>query len=253
VFLETGPVDGQEADFAHMDEVVARAKAIAPDLQVDSVVSRGWAANVLVDFSADAELVVVGHHQHHGLSAKVFGSTARSLMKRAWCPVVVVPCTEHPALTPPTTAFTEGIRNVVVATDGSEFADVAMAWAYDSCARWGASLTVIHVWDYPYSGMRASALPVRDYVGQDASEALRGAVERLRVTKGEEVSVRSLLVEGPTRDSLRKAGADADLLVLGAHSRSIIGRLVLGSITASIVEHPPCPVAVVRAPFATGG
>lgn len=253
VYVETGPVDGQEDHFAHMDEVVARAKAIAPDLQVDSVVSRGWAANVLVDFSRDAELIVVGHHEHHGLSAKAFGSTGRSVMKRAWCPVVVVPCAAHPDLTPPTTALTEGIRNVVVATDGSEFADFAMAWAYDACARWGASLTVMHVWDYPYSGMRASALPVRDYVGQDASEALRGAVDRLRATKGEDVSVRSLLVEGPTRDSLRKAGADADLLVLGSHSRSVLGRLVLGSVTASIVEHPPCPVAVVRASFAKDG
>jgi nucleotide-binding universal stress UspA family protein len=111
----------------------------------------------------------------------------------------------------------------------------------------------MHVWDYPYSGMRASALPIRDYVVQDASEALRSAVERLRVTKGEDVSVRPLLVEGPTRDSLRKASADADLLVLGSHSRSVIGRLVLGSVTASIVEHPTCPVAIVRAPFAKDG
>jgi nucleotide-binding universal stress UspA family protein len=253
VYIETGPIDGHDAHFARMDEVVARAKSIAPDLQVDSVVSRGWAADVLIDFSRDAELIVVGHHEHHGLSAKAFGSTGRSVMKRAWCPVIVVPCPEHPEVTPQTTAFAEGIRNVVVATDGSEYADVAMAWAYDTCATWGASLTVMHVWEYPYSAMRASALPVLDYIRQDAAEALAGAVDRLRARKGDDVIVRSVLVEGPTRDSLRKAGADADLLVLGSHSRSVLGRLVLGSVTASIVEHPACPVAVVRTPFAKNG
>jgi nucleotide-binding universal stress UspA family protein len=253
VYLETGPANGEEARFAHMDEVVARARAIEPELQVDSLVSRGWAANVLVDLSGDAELMVVGHHEHHGLSAKAFGSTARSVMKRALCPVIVVPCPAQAEVSPVTTAFTEGIRTVVVATDGSEFADVAMGWAYDTCARGGASLTVVHVWDYPYAGMRASALAVRNYAGQDASDALTGAVDRLRATKGDHVRLRPLLIEGPTRDSLRKASADADLLVLGSHSRSLLARFALGSVAASIVEHPPCPVAVVRAPFAKNG
>lgn len=101
-----------------------------------------------------------------------------------------------------------------------------MAWAYDTCARWGATLTVIHVWEYPYAAMRTGALPIRDYIVQDAAEELGSSVDRLKATKGEAVTVRSKLVGGPTRIVLRRA--DADLLVLG-------------SVTASIVEHPTLP------------
>jgi nucleotide-binding universal stress UspA family protein len=247
-YATTGPDDSEEAHLTRMDEVVAAAKAIAPELEVNTVVSRGWAADILVDYSRIAELIIVGHHEHDGFGEMVFGSTARSLMRRAWCPVVVVPCAEHAddGVDKPGT----DVRKVVVGTDGTPLADVAMAWAYDTCARWGIDLTVTHAWDYPYQGVRTTVSEGRDLVALDAATALRDAVGRLRASKGDVVRIHAELREGIPRDELHAEAADADLLVVGSHGRSAVGRMVLGSVSASLVEHPPCPVAVIRAPFA---
>jgi nucleotide-binding universal stress UspA family protein len=37
-------------------------------------------------------------------------------------------------------------------------------------------------------------------------------------------------------------------LVVGAHSRSLVGELVLGSTSRTVIRHAPCPVVVVRSP-----
>jgi nucleotide-binding universal stress UspA family protein len=63
----------------------------------------------------------------------------------------------------------------------------------------------------------------------------------------EAIEIATALAE---RHELHAEAADADLLVVGSHGRSAVGRMVLGSVSASLVEHPPCPVAVICAPFA---
>jgi nucleotide-binding universal stress UspA family protein len=39
----------------------------------------------------------------------------------------------------------------------------------------------------------------------------------------------------------------ADIIVVGSHGRSRIGRMVAGSVSDHVVRHAPCPVLVVRA------
>jgi nucleotide-binding universal stress UspA family protein len=40
----------------------------------------------------------------------------------------------------------------------------------------------------------------------------------------------------------------ADVIVVGSHGRSGIGRLLLGSVSEHVVRHAPCPVLVIRRP-----
>jgi len=46
-------------------------------------------------------------------------------------------------------------------------------------------------------------------------------------------------------DVARELGVDA--IVVGAHARGRLGRLVLGSVSEHVVRHAPCPVLVVHA------
>jgi nucleotide-binding universal stress UspA family protein len=40
--------------------------------------------------------------------------------------------------------------------------------------------------------------------------------------------------------------ANADVIVLGSHGRTGLGRILIGSVSEHVVRHAPCPVLVVR-------
>jgi nucleotide-binding universal stress UspA family protein len=61
-----------------------------PGLAVERFVSEGPAADVIVDASADAELVVVGTRGRGAIKTLLLGSTSQHVIQHSKCPVVVV-------------------------------------------------------------------------------------------------------------------------------------------------------------------
>jgi nucleotide-binding universal stress UspA family protein len=232
----------EEIHLARADEAAEFVKAAHPDLVVQAVITRGRPAELLIECSRQAEVVVVGHHTHGRVSTALLGSTARLVTRRAWCGVIVVP-SDQP--------IGNEMKTIIVATDGSAIADVAAAWAYDECVRSGAELTMLHVWNYPYVGQRTGVAEPRDLTALDAARELEGTIVRLRAVKGDEVAIHPRLIEGAIGETLRNEAAAADLLVVGSHGRSAVGRVLMGSVSSSLIDDAPCPVAVVRAPFVT--
>jgi nucleotide-binding universal stress UspA family protein len=60
--------------------------------------------------------------------------------------------------------------------------------------------------------------------------------------------VKGLLLEGVPHDRIVRAARStrADLVVLGTHGRTGLGRLFLGSVASRVVTLSPCPVLTVR-------
>ncbi|MCZ3386442.1 MAG: universal stress protein [Actinomycetia bacterium] len=81
---------------AHSDELRAMAETVAglaatyPDVEVNQLLRQGRPAKVLADASRGATLVVVGSRGHGGFASMLLGSTSRSLLHHARCPVLVV-------------------------------------------------------------------------------------------------------------------------------------------------------------------
>jgi nucleotide-binding universal stress UspA family protein len=46
---------------------------------------------------------------------------------------------------------------------------------------------------------------------------------------------------------------DADLIIMGTHGRSAIGRLLMGSVATEVVRKAKCPVMTVTAPVGLSG
>ena len=63
------------------------------------------------------------------------------------------------------------------------------------------------------------------------------------------VRAKGLLLAGIPHDRIVRAARStrADLIVLGTHGRTGLGRLFLGSVAARVVTLAPCPVLTVRA------
>ena len=58
------------------------------------------------------------------------------------------------------------------------------------------------------------------------------------------------LVGAPSAQALIALDSDLtyDLVAVGSHGRTGLGRLLLGSVAEQLVRHAPCPVLVARKP-----
>jgi nucleotide-binding universal stress UspA family protein len=140
-------------------------------------------------------------------------------------------------------------RSIVVGTDGSDTAEVALKRAVELASLTGAKLHVVSAYE-PSPARVGGNQPVAEAaewsVGSDFK--VDAVLQRARVTAGGggvEVEVHS--PKGDAADSLIEAAKqhDADLIVLG--SRGMRGaRRVLGSVPNKVSHHAPCDVLIVQ-------
>ncbi len=69
--------------------------ALGTDSAKVSTVHQGHAAKVLLDASAGAELLAVGHRGHGGFTEMLLGSVSEHVVTYAMCPVLVKRHTPH--------------------------------------------------------------------------------------------------------------------------------------------------------------
>jgi nucleotide-binding universal stress UspA family protein len=74
-----------------VDEMVADARAAHPEVPVTATVVEGDAVDVLTHAALDGDLIVLGSHRHGRVPHTVLDSTVDACVRRARCPVVVVP------------------------------------------------------------------------------------------------------------------------------------------------------------------
>ena len=205
-----------------VNDAVARANRLGPDLNVTAAVHTGSAAKFLIDASTRADTVVVGTAGRRGMARVMLGSTAAQVAAHSQCPVVVV------RQAPPTAMSTE--RRVIVGVDGAGVSHDAVGYAFAQASARGAALTVVHGWWLEYAG-DVFAVP---YTGGEheelemsqralVSEAIAGWSE-----KYPDVEVRQQIVRAEPVELLTKDSAGADLLVVGSRGRGGFSGLLLG-------------------------
>jgi nucleotide-binding universal stress UspA family protein len=78
-----------DADAKRVAEKAVAELSLAPE-RIDTVVCEGNPSTVLLDTSADADLLVVGCHGHRGFDSLLLGSVSAHCVHPAAIPVVVV-------------------------------------------------------------------------------------------------------------------------------------------------------------------
>lgn len=197
----------------------------------------GPPAAVLVEASADACLVVVGHRGRGGLASLLLGSVAAGVAAHAHGPVVVV--RQPPDATPLA-------EPVVVGVDGSRPSDAAVGFAFEEADLRGLPLTVAHAWTP--SPSRSGGRPLTDDVEElETAEVhrMRGWVQLWR-EKFPHVPVTYRLIAAHPAAALIDLSRDATLLVVGSRGHGGFAGLLLGSVSQQVLHHARCPIAVVR-------
>jgi len=82
--------EGQRRAEQMLREAVERVRSDHPAVNVETAVIEGLPAQVLVDMSADADLLVVGSRGRSEVSGLLLGSVSQHSVHRSHCPVTVV-------------------------------------------------------------------------------------------------------------------------------------------------------------------
>ncbi len=144
------------------------------------------------------------------------------------------------------------IRNVLHPTDFSEHSDYAFRVACLLARDHGARLIVMHVLERPlltYAGVMTAPPPPPP----SAEERQAVQAQLCRINPSDPViEVERLLEEGDPTTAILQVAQErrCELIVMGTHGRTGLGRLLMGSVAEQIVRKAPCPVLTVRLPQA---
>lgn len=234
-FVADSAVSG--ARQALLDEA-ERVRALFPGLDVDAELLTGDPIEELRRLSGPNSLVVVGTHKRKGPTLRYEWSVGARLSGSADGPIAIIPEEDG--------AHRAG---VVVGVDGSEAGDAALDFAAAEAARTGQELRVVHAWQEPLMWQEVD-VPDLEFL-----EALEDGNRRLLddaltgvVARYPELPIERLLVRGPAQWALLDAARGAALLVVGNHGLRGVKRLLLGSVSHSIVLNIQSPTVVVSAP-----
>jgi nucleotide-binding universal stress UspA family protein len=89
-YVDVNADEIEQATHEALDREIAEVDGPA-GVPIERFVAEGPAADVILDASADAELIVVGTRGHGAIATLVLGSTSQHVIHRAKRPVVVVP------------------------------------------------------------------------------------------------------------------------------------------------------------------
>ena len=143
-------------------------------------------------------------------------------------------------------------RHILCPVDFSEFSRHAFDHALTIAQWYGGTVTALHV--APVVPLADAALsPVVALPPVDLDQTVRELREFVKTEAGT-TPIETIVIQGSTvRTIMEKAEAlPADLIVLGTHGRTGFERLMLGSVTESVLRRATCPVLTVppRAPDA---
>ncbi len=214
----------------------------AADVPVRTHVVRGLTVDEAVLEAVDThgcDLVVMGTHGHRGLRRLLLGSVAERVVHAARVPVVAVRGD----------APVEGVpRRLLVATDFSETADEALAWAAAWARRVAGSVTVLHAVEpvvYPeFYAVDIFPEDLADRIEARSSEALADLARRHLA----DVPHETMVVSGRAATAVAGAAEPGrfDLLVVGHRGLSALEEAVLGSVAERVVREARIPVVTVR-------
>jgi nucleotide-binding universal stress UspA family protein len=137
-------------------------------------------------------------------------------------------------------------KTILFPTDFSTLADAALEYATAMALNAQAKLLIVHV-EEPVSMYGGGEL----YYGvpEPDDTALRAMLTELKPSDPR-VNFEPLLVRGmPATEIVRLAEEhEVQMIVMGTHGRSGLGRLLMGSVAEAVVRRASCPVLTVKSP-----
>jgi len=136
-------------------------------------------------------------------------------------------------------------RKLLVGYDGSPHSEKAVDVAFSLAECVDATVPIFAVARPPEPSTAVELEAVLDRAKEHFEEGFRKILERAR---GRDLNVNTDMAVGhPAEQIIHRAEADGiDLIILGRRGRSMISRMVLGSVSERAARYAHCPVRVVH-------
>ena len=139
-------------------------------------------------------------------------------------------------------------KNILIPTDGSDYSFYAAEHAVCLAKAFGAKLYALNVVNAPlafHAGIHyAESMTDMEKSGQEAVKKIKALCDE----KG--VDCQEMIVEGDPKTAIVDVACQvcADCIVIGSIGMSALERVLIGSVSDSVLRHAPCPVLMVRKP-----
>jgi nucleotide-binding universal stress UspA family protein len=223
--VDPTPIIDALEDDAHAVCAQALAEAQKAGVSADFEVLFGAPLDSIVRFAASrgSDAIVLGTHGRTGLARAILGSIAEALLCSSDVPVVVVHLDDVASTGP-----------ITVGVDGYPPSRAALGTAIELARALEQRLSLVMV-----TG-EADATEVRagDRILDEAAARVQGA----------DVAFDVAMLEGNVADAILASAVKtgSSMIVAGTHGRHGVGRLMLGSVAAALVERAHVPVTIVR-------
>ncbi len=138
---------------------------------------------------------------------------------------------------------------ILVATDGSREAELALTTAADLAKSTDSELHVVHVGELPlvYHPERHAYRAEYEEHEREAQQLLEAQLERIEGADATLLAQAHLRMGRADEEIVELAHSiDAGMIVMGSRGQGRLRRALVGSVSESVVRHAHCPVTIVR-------
>jgi nucleotide-binding universal stress UspA family protein len=136
-------------------------------------------------------------------------------------------------------------RKLLVGYDGSPQSEKAVDMAFSLAQCLDATILIFAVARPPEPATSVELEAVLDDAREHYQEGFKKIMEKAR---GRDLSVQTAMAVGhPAEQVIHRAEVDGiDLIILGRRGRSMISRMMLGSVSERVLRYAHCPVMVIH-------
>ncbi len=214
-------------------------KFVSPDLAVEKIVGHGNPADSIVETSRKLriDLLVMGTHGVTGYERFLMGSVTNRVLHKSSVPVLVVSKTSHHFLYE-NEKNPVRIKRIVCPLDFDNNNLWTIGIALSFARKYDSEMIFLHVINRKQNG--------------NWREVEKQALTKLKALAApvvdENIPVKFLVCDGEPADVILKTEEEenADLVIMGHHTRNPIDEIFLGSIARRVVTNSSRPILVAR-------
>ena len=236
-----------------LETLVSQAKERIPS--VHSHLLEGMPEKQLIKFAGESQvdLLITGTDGGTGINRFMMGSVAEHVVSQAPCPVLTIRSKNEEAKAgegPAAEGATSGVpQQILVPLDFSDCSLDAFEYATQLAKWFDASVVLLHAMEpLTYSLDFNLNHPIES---KQLSQSIATRLSALcDILKKDGLTASYQVDKKNSVDTILSTSTETqtDLIVMGTHGRRGISRVLMGSVTASVLRRSLCPVLTVKSP-----